>query len=83
MKFGNILDRIRKYATAWKAALFVFLAAAVLANVYVRPHEAEYRLDAYPGFWAVFGLLTALAMVWVMKIVVQPWIKRPEEDDDE
>lgn len=84
MKLGNILDYMRwKYAIVWKIGLFVFLAAVVAANFYVRPHEAEYRFDTYPGFWAAFGLAATLLMVWVMKRIVQPRIKRPEEDDDE
>lgn len=84
MKLGNILDRMRRdHLKAWKIGLFAFLAATVLANLLVRPREAEYGLDVYPGFWAAFGLLTAVIMVWVMKKVIQPWIKRPEESDDD
>lgn len=85
MKLGDILDRMRRqYAVlVWKIGLFVFLVIAVLANFYVRPHEAEYRLDAYPGFWALFGLVTAVGMVWIMKRIIQPVIKRPEEGDDD
>lgn len=84
MKLGNILDRMRRdYLKAWKIGVFVFLAAAVLTNLIIRPHTAEYGLDTYPGFWAAFGLATTLVIVWIMKKVVQPWIKRPEEGDDD
>jgi hypothetical protein len=84
MKFGNILDQMRwKYAKAWKIGLFVFLAAIVAVNFSIRPHEAEYRFDIYPGFWAAFGLSTTVLMVWIMKKVIQPRIKRPEEGNDE
>ena len=84
MKLGNLLERMRRdYAGEWRIGLFIFLAAATGANFFIKPHTAEYTLDVYPGFWAVFGLLTAVAMVWVMKKVIQPLIKRPEEGDDE
>jgi len=85
MKFlGEFLERARRdHAGAWRAALFIFLGCAVLANLFFGPPTPEYRLDAYPGFWAVFGLGATLIMVLVMKKIIQPLIKRPEEDDDE
>jgi hypothetical protein len=84
MRLGDLLDRTRReHIKAWKTGLFVFLGAIVAANLFILPHEAEYGLDGYPGFWAVFGLATTLIMVWVMKRIIQPCIKRPEEGPGE
>jgi uncharacterized membrane protein len=82
MKLGNLLDHTRQaHIGAWKTGLFVFLAALAAINLFVLPHEAEYGLDAYPEFWALFGLVTTLVMVWVMKKIVQPIIERHEEEE--
>ncbi len=70
-----LLDR-----TAWLLkALFGLLGFLVLLNLFIRPHEPHFGLDAYPGFWALFGLGVGLAMVYVMKRVVQPLIVRKED----
>ncbi len=66
----------------WKKGLWIFLGLILLANFFIHPHEAEYGLDAYPGFWAVFGLLVTVAMVFVMKKIIQPMLVRPEEHTD-
>ena len=63
----------------WKKAFWIFLGLILLANFFIHPHEAEYGLDAYPGFWAVFGLVVTVVLVFVMKKIIQPMIVRPEE----
>lgn len=50
------------------------------ANFYIHPHHAEFGLDAYPGFWAAFGLVLAMLMVFVMKKIIQPLLVRPEKE---
>lgn len=66
----------------WKKGLWIFPGLILLANFFIHPHEAEFGLDAYPGFWAVFGLLVTVAMVFVMKKIIQPMLVRPEEHTD-
>ncbi|MGA9477599.1 MAG: hypothetical protein WBV21_07455 [Desulfobacterales bacterium] len=81
---GNFLDRLRKgNIGVWKLGLFVFLGAALVVNFFIHPRHAEYFLDNYPGHWAVFGLVVAVAMILFMKKIVQPLLKRPEEKDDD
>ncbi|KMY67939.1 hypothetical protein AAU61_08830 [Desulfocarbo indianensis] len=65
----------------WRKLFWLALLALVAANVFIRPHHAEYGLDAYPGFWGIFGLLVAVLMVLVMKKLVQPVLKRQEDED--
>ena len=83
--FGNFLDRMRKGRTvrAWKIGLFVFLGAALTVNFFVYPHQAQYFIDNYPGYWALFGLLVSVAMILVMKKIVYPLLKGPEDKDDD
>lgn len=77
--FGMLLNWLRSKSRVLAWLLFLALAGLVAANVFVRPHEAEYVFDAYPGFWAVFGLVVGLAMVIVMKKIVQPMISRGDD----
>lgn len=81
--FGEKLDNTRKQnIKAWKTGLWIFLGLALGVNFFVRPHHAEFGWDAYPGFWALFGLLVSVAMVFVMKKIIQPMLVRPEEKID-
>ena len=77
--FGMLLNALRRWTGLIAVLFFLGLAGLVVANVFVRPHEAEYVFDVYPGFWAVFGLVGGLAMVIVMKKIVQPMISRGDD----
>ena len=84
MSLGSRLDLTRKkHAKAWMRAFFLALAGLVVGNFFIHPHKPEYHYDAYPGFWAVFGLVVALIMVIVMKKVVYPLITGPEDSFDD
>jgi len=77
--FGMLLDALRARTGVIAVLFFLGLAGLVVANVFIRPHEVEFVYDAYPGFWAVFGLVGGLAMVIVMKKIVQPMISRGDD----
>jgi hypothetical protein len=80
---GDMLDRTRQQSAGrWKQCLYLFLGLILLVNVFIHPHHAEYGVDGYTGFWAVFGLAAAVAMVVIMKKIIQPILVRPEENDD-
>jgi hypothetical protein len=38
------------------------LALLVGLNLFIRPHEPHFGLDAWPGFWALFGLVGAVGL---------------------
>jgi hypothetical protein len=38
------------------------LGLLVLLNVFTRPHDPHFGLDAVPGFWALFGLAGAVIL---------------------
>ena len=77
--FGMLLTELRARRGVIGVLFFLGLAGLVGANVFVRPHEAEFVYDAYAGFWAVFGLVVGLALVIVMKKIVQPMISRGDD----
>lgn len=77
--FGMLLNALRAHTGKIAVLFFLGLAGLVVANLFVRPHEAEYVFDIYPGFWAIFGLVGGLAMVIIMKKIVQPMIARGDD----
>ena len=80
---GNFLERARtRHLKGWKIGFFIFLGLAVGANFFIHPYHAEFGLDAHPGFWAGFGLVIAIGMVFIMKKIIQPMLVRPEESVD-
>ncbi len=64
----------------WLKVLYFVLALLVVLNLFLRPEEPHFGLDAYPGFWAAFGLGVGCLMILLMKRVVQPLIVRKEDD---
>ncbi|MDL2210213.1 hypothetical protein LJC26_05360 [Desulfovibrio sp. OttesenSCG-928-O18] len=73
-----LLEQLRKRGQ-WLRVFFSVLAVLVALNLFFRPHDPHFVLDAYPGFWAVFGLGVGVVMVFVMKKIVQPLIVRKED----
>lgn len=77
--FGAFLERIGSFTRFWRMFFFAILAGLVGANFFIHPHVPHFGLDAYPGFFAGFGLIVGLIMVLVMKKIVQPLIARKED----
>lgn len=59
----------------WATALSLLL----LLNLVVWTPAPHFVIDALPWFWAAFGLVTGLAMIFVMKRIIQPFIVRKED----
>lgn len=76
---GAALTRERGRTEVWLLAFFAFLGLLLLINIFARPEEPHFGLDSWWGFWPVFGLAVGVAMVFVMKRVVQPLIVRKED----
>lgn len=83
MSFGDWLDAQRSLPKLWSWLFYVALGGLVVWNVFERPHEAEFVLDAYPGFWAGFGFLVCSGMVIFVKKILQTMIVGPEDTYDE
>jgi len=78
---GSWLEAARARSDAWKKALFVVLGAIVVLNLFITPHHPHFVGEGLPGFWAVFSLGAAIAMVYVLKKIVYPVLARPEDDN--
>jgi hypothetical protein len=42
--------------------MFAAMGLLVVLNLFIHPHEPHFGLDAYLGFWAVFGLAGAVVL---------------------
>lgn len=76
---GELLAKWRDNWKTWRTIFFVVLGVLVLLNIPFVTHHPHFGLDGYPGFWAGFGLVVGLAMVIIMKKIIQPFIARKED----
>jgi hypothetical protein len=78
---GALLDRQLEGSRvrAWRTLFLLALLATVLLNFLVPNHHPHFGADRYPLFWAAFGLGAGVVMVFLVKRVIQPLIKRPED----
>ena len=78
---GGFLDRQLEpqRLRAWRMVFFLALLAAALLSLVVPNHHPHFGVDRYPFFWAAFGLIVGVVMVFVVKKIIQPVIKRPED----
>lgn len=77
---GSWLDAARERAGVLRNVLYLVLAALVGLNFVIKPHEPEFASEKLPGFWALFALIGAVVMVFVLKKIVYPMLAQPEED---
>lgn len=71
-------NRTPEKCRAWRLAMFVVLGLTVVLNLFVLNHHPHFGIDWIPGFWSVFGFGVGVVMVFFVKKIVQPLIKRPE-----
>lgn len=82
-RIGNWLSWQRLHTRFWGRVALAFLAILVLLNVAVlRPPHPHFALESFPGFWAGFGLVFALAMILALKKVVAKIIGVSEDFHD-
>lgn len=76
---GEFFENLRGNWKTLRLVFYVVLAITVGLNFFIHPHVPHFGLDAYPGFFAGFGLIFGLAMVIIMKRIIQPMIGRGED----
>ncbi|MDR1578557.1 MAG: hypothetical protein LBT86_10105 [Deltaproteobacteria bacterium] len=68
-------DRIK----FWRRVFFGALILVAALSLVIANHHPHFGYDQYPLFWSVFGALVGLAMVLLVKKIIQPMIKRSED----
>lgn len=76
---GAFIQMQLRMLGCWALAWAGVMALLLFLNIFIHPHHPHFVIDAYWGFWAVFGLGVGLVMVFVMKRIVQPLIVRKED----
>ena len=76
---GAFIQAQLRLTIPWMILWFGVLGFLLLLNIFIRPEHPHFVVDAYWGFWAVFGLGVGCLMVFVMKRIVQPLIVRKED----
>ena len=76
---GSIIQVLNGMTLVLLLLWFTVLAFLLFLNIFIHPHHPHFGVDAYWGFWAVFGLGVGVIMVYVMKRIIQPLIVRKED----
>jgi hypothetical protein len=76
---GSFFQVLNGMTMALLLMWFGVLALLLFLNIFIHPHHPHFVVDAYWGFWAVFGLGVGVIMVYVMKRIIQPLIVRKED----
>jgi len=78
---GRFLEENRapERRRTWRIIMFCALGLLVVLNFIIHNHHPHFILDEYPLFWPFFGLGVGVIMVFFVKKIVQPLIKRPED----
>ncbi len=76
---GAALECANSKRRGWLYFFFALLAASLILSLVIANHHPHFVYDAYFGFWAAFGLGVGVLMVFFVKKIVQPLIKRPED----
>lgn len=76
---GAIIQTLNGMTLGLTLLWFAVLGFFLILNIFIQPHHPHFGLDAYWGFWAVFGLGVGVIMVYAMKRIIQPLIVRRED----
>jgi hypothetical protein len=78
-RLGNWLSWQRVNSGRWGRLALAFLALTLLLNLVLHPHHPHFEAERIPGFWALFGLVFAVVLAFLMKKVVGKIIGMPED----
>lgn len=76
---GTFFELLRSKHGLWRNVFLVILAGLVALNLFVRPEEPHFGLDAYPGFFLVLGLIAGVLMIVILEKVIRPLLVRKED----
>ncbi|MDR2302440.1 MAG: hypothetical protein LBF38_10425 [Deltaproteobacteria bacterium] len=63
----------------WRNAFLALLALIAILGLVIPNRHPHFGVDAYPFFWPIFGLVMGLILIFAVKKIIQPLIKRPED----
>ncbi|BBD06872.1 hypothetical protein [Desulfovibrio ferrophilus] len=78
-RLGNWLEWQTTKAKAWRNLLFSVLGALAVVGALMHNHHPHFGLDELYVFWAGFGWVLAVVMTIVLKKIIFPILKKPED----
>ena len=82
LRENKLIVTLRALSGQLKLLFFAVLAVLLVLNIFIGPYDPHVAWEVYPGFWAGFGFVLAVAMAFVMKRIVAPLIGAPEDIHD-
>lgn len=79
MSLANSIESLRNHTPTLKKILYGVMALTILFDVLTPRHEAHFFGDSIPGFWSVFGLVSCVALIRIMKGLSHAWLMRRED----
>ncbi|TVQ97391.1 MAG: hypothetical protein EA399_13040 [Desulfovibrionales bacterium] len=79
---NTLIATLRAQSGRLKLLFLVILAVLVVLNFFIGPYDPHVAWEVFPGFWAGFGFVLAVAMAFVMKRIIAPLIGAPEDIHD-
>jgi len=70
-----VIDKITKKI---KLVVLIYLCVLVILNFFILPYEPHFRMDSWPGFWAVFGVVVAIILGRVAKGAAHSFLGKNE-----
>ena len=78
-RLGNWLEWQTTKVKAWRNLLFAVMIALAVVGALVHNHHPHFVYDELYVFWAAFGWALAVVMTVVLKKIVFPILRKPED----
>ena len=63
----------------FKGVIYVAMGLFVISDFIIPKHHAIFPWDAIPGFSAVYGFISCVAIITVAKLIGKLWLQRGED----
>lgn len=79
MNWATPIQKLRDNLPILKKILYLLMAAAIVFDIFNRPHEVHFFGDRIPAFWSAFGLICCILMIRIMKGIAHTWLMKKED----
>ena len=75
----KLIDMLRNNLPLVKKLSLVFLASAVVFDIFVHRHHEHFFGDKILGFWSIFGFIGCVLMIKICKGIAHLWLTKQED----
>jgi uncharacterized membrane protein HdeD (DUF308 family) len=76
---GKLFVKARENVSFWGNIFYTILFILVVLNIFIVPHHPHFELEKFPGFWALFGCLAAIALTKICKGAAHTFLGKDED----